>query len=60
MHIRDVVRFNGAMTADTAMLLAARDQRSGSRQAGLVKGIAISNRGSGDGGVARSDGSSQR
>ena len=48
MRIRDVVRFNGAMTADTAMLLPLRRSAAPLRQAGLVEGDRISNRGSGD------------
>ena len=55
MHIRDVVRFNGAMTADTAMLLPLREAQRLYGKPGLVKGIAVSNRGSGDAAVARSD-----
>ena len=55
MRIRDVVRFNGALTADTAMLLPLREAQRLYGKPGLVKGIAISNRGSGDAAVARSD-----
>ena len=55
MRIRDVVRFDGAMTADTAMLLPLREAQRLYGKPGLVKGIAVSNRGSGDAAVALSD-----
>jgi putative ABC transport system permease protein len=55
MRIRDVVRFDGAMTADTALLVPLREAQRLFHKPGLVKGIAISNRGSGDAAVARSD-----
>ena len=40
MRIRDVVRFNGAMTADTALLLPLREAQRLYGKPGLVKGIA--------------------
>src|SRR6476646_10435457 len=55
MRIRDVVRFNGELTADTAMLLPLREAPRLYGKPGLVKGIAVSNRGGGDAAVARSD-----
>jgi putative ABC transport system permease protein len=55
MRVRDVVRFDGAMTADSALLLPLDRAQSLLGKPGLVKGIAISNRGSGDAAVGLSD-----
>jgi putative ABC transport system permease protein len=55
MRIRDVVRFDGATTADTAMLIPLREAQRLYHKQGLVKGIAISNRGRGEAGVGLSD-----
>ncbi|HEY7148248.1 MAG TPA: FtsX-like permease family protein [Gaiellaceae bacterium] len=55
MRIRDVVRFKGATTADTAMLLPLREAQRLYGQEGRIKGIAISNRGRGEAGVGLSD-----
>ena len=55
MRIRDVVRFNGSTTADAALLLPLADAQQLFDKPGLIKGIAISNRGSGESGVGLSD-----
>jgi putative ABC transport system permease protein len=55
MRIRDVVRFNGATTADAALLLPLAEAQQLLNKPGLIKGIAISNRGSGESGVGLSD-----
>ena len=52
MHIRDVVRFDGATTADSALLLPLAEAQRLFNAPGLIEGIAISNRGSGDAAVA--------
>ena len=55
MHIRDVVRFDGATTADSALLLSLAAAQHLLGKPGLIKGIAISNRGSGEAGIGLSD-----
>src|SRR6187551_1579567 len=55
MHIRAIVRFDGAGTADSALLLPlAEAQRLYGKQS-QVKGILISNRGQGEAAVGLSD-----
>ena len=55
MRVREVVRFDGAMTADSALLLPLAQAQSLFAKPGLIKGIAVSNRGSGDATVGLSD-----
>jgi putative ABC transport system permease protein len=55
MRVADVVDFKGAGTADAALLMPLRDAQQWLDKAGLVKFVLISNRGSGDTAVARSD-----
>jgi putative ABC transport system permease protein len=55
MRVADVVRFDGATTADSALLLPLARAQSLLGKPALIKGIAISNRGSGDAAVGRSD-----
>ena len=55
MHIRDVVRFEGTTSADSALLLPLADAQRLLDKPGLIKGIAISNHGSGEAGVGLSD-----
>ena len=55
MHIRDVVRFDGSTTADAALLLPLAHAQQLYGKPGLIKGIAISNRGSGESGIGLSD-----
>jgi putative ABC transport system permease protein len=55
MRVRDVVDYHGAGTADSALLLPlAHAQRLLGRE-GLIKGVAISNRGRGEAAVALTD-----
>jgi len=55
MHIRAIVRFDGAGTADSALLLPLAEAQRLYGKPGLVKGILISNRGRGEAGVKLSD-----
>jgi putative ABC transport system permease protein len=55
MRIRDVVRFDGATTAGSALLVPLAEAQRLYDKPGLVEGVAISNRGSDDAGVGLSD-----
>ena len=55
MRIRDVVRFDGSTTADSALLLPLADAQKLFDKPGLIEGIAISNRGSGEASVGLSN-----
>ena len=55
MRVRDVVRFDGTTTADAALLVPLAQAQKLFDKPGLIKGIAISNRGSGDAAVQLSD-----
>ena len=55
MRVRDVVRYDGTMTADAAVLVPLVQAQKLFDKPGLIKGIAISNRGTGDDAVGRSD-----
>ena len=55
MRIREIVRFDGATTADSALLLPLAQAQRLFDKPGLIKGIAISNRGSGEAGIGLSD-----
>ena len=54
-RVREVVRFDGATTADSALLLPLAQAQRLFDKPGLIKGIAISNRGSGEAGIGLSD-----
>ncbi len=55
MRIRAIVRFDGAGTADSALLLPLGEAQRLFDKPGLIEGILISNRGTGDGAVALTD-----
>ena len=55
LRVRDVVEFNGAATADAALLLPLEEAQLFYARYGQVLGVMISNRGSGDSAVALSD-----
>ncbi len=55
MHTRAIVRFEGAGTTDSAILLPLSEAQRLYGKPGLVKGVLISNRGHGDAAVALSD-----
>jgi putative ABC transport system permease protein len=55
MHIRAIVRFDGAGTADSALLLPLGEAQRLFDKPGLIEGILISNRGTGDAAVALTD-----
>jgi len=55
LKVRDVVSFNGAATADAAVLLPLHEAQIMYGRFHDVLGVMISNRGSGDGAVALSD-----
>jgi len=55
LRVRDVVEFNGAATADAALLLPLEEAQLFYARYGQVLGVMISNRGSGGSAVALSD-----
>ena len=55
MRIRDVVRYDGTTTADAALLVPLAHGQKLFHKPGLIKGIAISNQGSGDAALGHSD-----
>jgi putative ABC transport system permease protein len=55
LRVRDVVEFNGAATADAALLVPLEQAQLFYARYGQVLGVMISNRGSGDSAVALSD-----
>ena len=55
MRIRAIVRFDGAGTADSALLLPLGEAQRLFDKPGLIEGILISNRGSGDAAVGLTD-----
>ena len=55
MVVRDVVRFDGSTTADSALLLPLAGAQGLLDKPGLIKGIAISNQGGGESGLGLSD-----
>ena len=55
LRVRDVVAFNGAATADAALLLPLEEAQLFYARYGQVLGVMISNRGSGGSAVALSD-----
>ncbi|HEX3291692.1 MAG TPA: FtsX-like permease family protein [Gaiella sp.] len=55
LRVRDVVEFDGAATADSALLVPLEEAQLFYARYGQVLGVMISNRGSGDSAVALSD-----
>jgi putative ABC transport system permease protein len=55
LRVRDVVEFNGAATADAALLVPLDEAQLFFARYGQVLGVMVSNRGSGESAVARSD-----
>ncbi len=60
LRVRDVVEFNGAATADAALLLPLEEAQLFYARYGQVLGVMISNRGSGSDAVALSDSVEQK
>jgi putative ABC transport system permease protein len=54
-HVRDVVRFEGAGTADTAVLVSLAQAQQLFGHPGEIRAVLVSNRGSSTGGAALSD-----
>jgi putative ABC transport system permease protein len=55
MRIRAIVRFDGAGTADSALLLPLAEAQRLFDKPGLIEGVLVSNRGHGDAAVALTD-----